>query len=332
MDYAFTNALADGAIVVDAEGLIIAANAAARDILQANPIGLPLTAVLRSSGLAGAIAEVQKSKSSASVDIDIYAGPQRQFGVHVAQLGNEGHLLVTLRDLTREQRVERMRHDFIANASHEMRTPLASILGLIETLQGAAKDDTKAREKFLGTMHAQAQRMKVLIEDLLALSRVEVNEHVQPNSTADLSDVARQTCSTLESLASEMKVKTECHATDAVPIRGNADELLQVAQNLVENAVKYGASGGRVVVSSKVDSAHGLLTVQDFGPGIEEIHIPRLTERFYRVNTKESRALGGTGLGLAIVKHIISRHRGRLDITSSVGAGTTFSVRIPLLR
>ncbi len=332
MQFEFINALADAALVVDQRGVVVAQNEATRDILQVNAMGLQVTSVIRNSAMAAAISEVRKSKLASSVDIDIYAGPQRQFGVHIAQLGVEGHLLLTLRDFTREQRIEKMRSDFIANASHEMRTPLTSIVGLIETLQGPAKNDPKAQERFLGTMSQQAQRMKLLIDDLLALSRVEINEHVQPSSRADLGDVTRQACGNLTALASSLNVKIDCRTSGSVHVRGNAEELLQVAQNLIENAIKYGAAGGNIVVTCQAEGEQAQMQVQDFGPGIEAIHIPRLTERFYRVNTKESRALGGTGLGLAIVKHIVLRHRGRLDIDSKTGEGTVFSVSIPLIK
>jgi two-component system, OmpR family, phosphate regulon sensor histidine kinase PhoR len=327
--FEFVDALADAAMVVDLGGAIVADNGAARDIFRLNLRGLQLTSILRNEVLATAMAEVRRSRSSTSVDVDIHAGPQRQFGIHIAQLGAEGHLLVLLRDLTREQRVEKMRADFIANASHEMRTPLASIMGIIETLQGAAKSDAKAQDRFLGTMLQQAQRMKLLIDDLLALSRVEINEHQQPRVKADLADAARQACSHLSALAAAAKVTISCSAEKPAIVRGDAEELLQVALNLVENAVKYGASGERVLVSVSAEGDHAVLAVRDFGSGIEPDHIPRLTERFYRVNTRESRALGGTGLGLAIVKHIVARHRGRLDITSKPGDGSLFSVHIP---
>ena len=223
-----------------------------------------------------------------------------------------------------------MRSDFVANASHEMRTPLAAIIGSIETLQGAARDDAKAREKFLVTMSVQARRMKRLIDDLLTLSRIELNEHVRPSARVDLVDVIRQAQSNLKNLAQANNVVMEAHEAESALVAGDADELLQVVQNLLENAIKYGGSGGRVVIACQTQMNDGVLFVQDFGRGIAEDHIPRLTERFYRVSTQESRARGGTGLGLAIVKHIISRHRGKLGISSQVGLGTTFTVSIPL--
>jgi two-component system phosphate regulon sensor histidine kinase PhoR len=329
-DHELIAALPDGALVVDGGDKIIAANGPVRDALELEVVGLQAAMVLRSSALAAAIASVRKDGSPLTVDIDIHGRPPRQFSAHIAPIGTSGRLLILLKDLTREQRIERMRSDFVANASHELRTPLASISGAIETLQGAAKNDAKARESFLATMLAQAQRMKRLIDDLLSLSRVEMNEHVLPKARVDLSEISKQAGANMAMLAREAKVALVTDAGAPVSVRGNGDELLQVAQNLIENAIKYGGSGGRVEVTCERKGSRGLLSVKDHGPGIAEIHLPRLTERFYRVSTKESRALGGTGLGLAIVKHIVSRHRGRLDIQSAPFEGSTFTVSIPL--
>jgi two-component system phosphate regulon sensor histidine kinase PhoR len=328
MDY--IEALPDGALLADAAGTIVAANGFARDALQLEPVGLPVNAVLRSAAVASAIAEVRAAKTPATVDVEIYGKLPRQFGVYIAPAGAGGELLITLRDLTREQRLEKMRSDFVANASHEMRTPLATIMGAIETLQGAARNDAQARERFLATMLAQAKRMKRLIDDLLTLSRIELNEHVRPNARADLLDIAKQARGHLGELAKQHQVEVEVIGKDPVAVRGDGDELLQVVQNLLENAIKYGGSGGRVEIECKPQEGQAVLHVRDFGKGIAEIHLPRLTERFYRVNTQESRARGGTGLGLAIVKHIVSRHRGRLDVHSELGRGSTFTVIIPL--
>jgi two-component system, OmpR family, phosphate regulon sensor histidine kinase PhoR len=239
-----------------------------------------------------------------------------------------------LRDLTREQRLEKMRSDFVANASHEMRTPLATIMGTIETLQGAARNDSKARDMFLDNMLVQARRMKRLIDDLLTLSRIELNEHVRPNAKVDLLEVAKQARGNLNELAKAHKVEVKVMGGTQTLLRGDSDELLQVVQNLLENAIKYGVSGGQVEVDVRCDTKNGkaVLSVRDFGKGIAKVHLPRLTERFYRVSAQESRAQGGTGLGLAIVKHIVSRHRGRLEIQSELGQGSTFSVTIPLFK
>lgn len=330
----FTDALPDGALIIDASGSIIAANDFARDALQLEPKGLPIHSVLRNSAVASAITEVRAAKASVAVDIEIYGKLLRQFGVYIAPIGDNGNLLITLRDLTREQRLEKMRSDFVANASHEMRTPLAAIMGTIETLQGAARNDPKARDMFLDTMLVQARRMKRLIDDLLTLSRIELNEHVRPNAKVDLLEVAKQARGNLNELAKAHKVEVEVMGEAQALVRGDGDELLQVIQNLLENAIKYGGSGGHVKVEVRCDTKDGkaVLSVRDFGKGIAKVHLPRLTERFYRVSAQESRAQGGTGLGLAIVKHIVSRHRGRLEIQSELGQGSTFSVTIPLFK
>lgn len=238
-------------------------------------------------------------------------------------------VLLTFRDLTQQRRVEQMRADFVANASHELRTPLASLSGFIETLLGPARNDAAARERFLGIMGAQARRMSRLIDDLLSLSRIELNAHVRPDTQVELGMIVAHVCETLSPLARERGV--EIHVSrpeDAVPILGDRDELIRLFENLVENALKYGASGKRIDVSLTLSDGDALVAVTDFGPGIPSEHLPRLTERFYRVDVVASRDQGGTGLGLAIVKHIVARHRGKLTIESQPGAGATFTARI----
>jgi two-component system, OmpR family, phosphate regulon sensor histidine kinase PhoR len=247
-------------------------------------------------------------------------------------LGEDGTILVFLRDLTREQAIEKMRSDFVANASHEMRTPLSTIIGSIETLQGAAKDDAKARETFLSSMLTQAHRMKRLIDDLLTLSRIELNAHVRPSGKISLSNITKQAKANLSAYATSFNVELNVVLNESVYVSGEADELLQVALNLIENAIKYGGGGGRVDIACHADGDTAVLSITDFGQGIAEEHIPRLTERFYRVSTRESRTRGGTGLGLAIVKHIVLRHRGELDIVSGLDQGSTFKVSLPLLK
>jgi two-component system phosphate regulon sensor histidine kinase PhoR len=211
-----------------------------------------------------------------------------------------------------------------------LRTPLASLIGFIETLQGAARDDAKARERFLGLMKAQGERMARLIDDLLSLSRVEMNEHIGPQDSIDLAQAARHVCDVLAPLAREQDVKLVLDAPEKLIVKGDWDELVQVVENVVENAIKYAASGKRVDVLGRriLDEAH--VAVLDRGPGIPLEHLPRLTERFYRVNVQDSRQRGGTGLGLAIVKHILNRHGGRLQIASEPGKGSSFTIRIPL--
>jgi two-component system, OmpR family, phosphate regulon sensor histidine kinase PhoR len=244
-------------------------------------------------------------------------------------------MLMTFHDQTPLRRVEEMRADFVANASHELRTPLAALSGFIDTLQGPAKEDAKARERFLGIMHTQATRMARLIDDLLSLSRVELSAHVRPDTLVDIVPIIRQVADGLELLARERQVSIDTDLPDApVVIAGDREELLRVFENLVENALKYGASGGKVVVSLiSAVSGEGVpefrAIVRDFGPGIAPEHLPRLTERFYRVDVGDSRAQGGTGLGLSLVKHIVNRHRGRLLIESVLKKGATFTACFP---
>jgi two-component system phosphate regulon sensor histidine kinase PhoR len=231
-----------------------------------------------------------------------------------------------------------MRADFVANASHELRTPLAALSGFIDTLQGPAKDDAKARERFLAIMHTQATRMARLIDDLLSLSRVELSAHVRPDTLVDIVPIIRQVADGLEPLARDRQVVVDFNLPDtAILIAGDREELLRLFENLIENALKYGASGGKVVVSlSSAVSSEGApeirVTVRDFGPGIAPEHLPRLTERFYRVDVGDSRAQGGTGLGLSLVKHILNRHRGRLLIESVPKNGATFTACFPQLK
>ncbi|HEY6335293.1 MAG TPA: ATP-binding protein, partial [Alphaproteobacteria bacterium] len=248
-----------------------------------------------------------------------------------------------LHDLTAEKRTEQMRADFVANASHELRTPLATLLGFIETLQGPASQDARARERFLAIMQYQAGRMSRLVDDLLSLSRIELREHTPPTERVDLLQVLRGVADALQpqSKARQMTVAIEPTNGALPPVLGDPDELAQVFQNLIDNALKYGRRGTTIqifafkadhcpVPISRVPAAG--VAVRDRGEGITSEQIPRLTERFYRVDAARSRELGGTGLGLAIVKHIVNRHRGALQIESEIGQGSTFTVYLPVTR
>ncbi len=245
--------------------------------------------------------------------------------------------VVTVTDISHIFEAEQMRSDFVANVSHELRSPLTSLTGIIETLKGAAKDDESARQKFLEIMGREAGRMNRLIGDLLSLSKVEVNAHVRPAGLVDLPKLMEQTVATFTSRSKsnppDIRFET-LGSLDLVP--GDADELTQVFHNLIENAVKYGVDGAPVRIRlSVLEQAPGFrgkavsISVRDQGGGIAPHHIPRLTERFYRIDEGRSRKQGGTGLGLAIVKHIVNRHLGRLHIESEVGVGTTFTVHLP---
>jgi two-component system phosphate regulon sensor histidine kinase PhoR len=245
-------------------------------------------------------------------------------------------ILLTFTDQTPLRRVEEMRADFIANASHELRTPLAALSGFIDTLQGPAREDVAARERFLAIMQTQAERMARLIEDLLSLSRIELNAHLRPDQAIDLVAIVCQVADGLHTLAGDRAVEIRIVAPSSpLIVLGEHDELVRVFENLVENALKYAASGKRVEIElARVETAGGKhearIAVRDHGPGIAPEHLPRLTERFYRVDVAESRAQGGTGLGLALVKHILNRHGGRLTIESMPGQGATFTACLPL--
>jgi two-component system, OmpR family, phosphate regulon sensor histidine kinase PhoR len=249
-------------------------------------------------------------------------------------------VLLTFHDHTALRRIEQMRADFVANASHELRTPLAALSGFIDTLQGPAREDASARERFLAIMQTQAQRMARLIDDLLSLSRIELNAHLRPDKEIDLVGIVHEVVDGLQTLAVERAVEITIAAPSG-PLRvlGERDELMRLCENLVENALKYAASGKRVEIEVSRGEAgqvngdpngEARIAVRDHGPGIAPEHLPRLTERFYRVDVAESRAQGGTGLGLALVKHILTRHGGRLTVESTLGRGATFTACMPL--
>lgn len=245
--------------------------------------------------------------------------------------------LLTFEDLTEIENAGRMRRDFVANVSHELRTPLTALLGFIETLRGAARNDPAARERFLGIMESEAKRMSQLVADLLSLSRVEENARRRPTAAVDLVALVQDAVHVLAPLVEKAGVVIETNLPEqATVVPGDPDQLRQVLANLLENAIKYGAQGKRVVISLSSPAAQPMLrgqgvelVVQDFGEGIASHHIPRLTERFYRVDRHRSREVGGTGLGLAIVKHIVERHRGRMRIESAPGKGTKFRIILP---
>lgn len=340
---AIIGGLAGPAIVLDRDGRVIAFNAAARSITPALRRGEPALITLRMPELVDAIRRAGKRREPQRVEFFERVPLDRWFEAFVTPVtlpdtgaGHSDILLMTFNDLTPLRRVEEMRADFIANASHELRTPLAALLGFIETLQGPAKDDPAAREKFLAIMRGQATRMARLIDDLLSLSRIELNAHLQPSTPLDLAPVVRQVIDGLQTLARDRGVEIKASApAEALTVLGDRDELIRALENLVENALKYGAAGKRVDIAlsrgqTRAGSPEARLAVRDYGPGISPEHLPRLTERFYRVDVADSRAQGGTGLGLALVKHVLNRHGGRLTIDSTLGQGATFTMHLPL--
>jgi two-component system phosphate regulon sensor histidine kinase PhoR len=332
--------------VLDHAGYVIHANRMAEDLFGARRRGghvaAHVAAMSRDPELLAAVDQALVSGEAASVELHERVPVERRLLATVAPLARSRPgmggpaLLVSFRDLSEQDRLARMRADFVANASHELRTPLASLRGFVETLQGAAKDDEAARERFLKVMSEQAERMTRLIDDLLSLSRVEMREHLPLAERVDLNDAVGHVIQALQPIAAQAGSTIEFRALDGpAVIRGDRDEIVQVFQNLVQNAIKYGKPGGRIEVVVGRETASGgraarfVVAVKDDGPGIAPQHLPRLTERFYRINVAASREKGGTGLGLAIVKHILNRHRGELAITSQVGQGSTFAVALP---
>ena len=331
------------AIVLDRDGRVIAFNQAALGLAPAMRRGDPALISLRMPELVNAIRRASKRREPQRVEFFERVPRDRWYEAFVRPVrlaGGEGGpsdlLLMTFNDLTPLRRVEEMRADFVANASHELRTPLAALLGFIETLQGRAKDDPAARTKFLAIMQAQATRMARLIDDLLSLSRIELNAHLQPATPVDLATIVRQVVDGLQMLARDRGVEIKVSVpAEKLIVLGDRDELIRALENLVENALKYGAAGKRVDVTlatgqTRASLAEARLAVRDYGPGIAPEHLPRLTERFYRVDVADSRQQGGTGLGLALVKHVLNRHGGKLTIESTPGEGASFCMHMPL--
>ncbi len=340
---------------------IVLANRAARDLLRIQREGTLLVSAIRDPNVLEAVDEALFGGISQTTDYSGAGARSRHWKAWVRPLPtpDEGAMaLLTLRDETDVRRMEMMRVDFLANASHELRTPLASLSGFIETLKGHARDDPKARDRFLDIMAAQAERMSRLVADLLSLSRIELNEHIPPSGRVDLARAASDVVDAVSVLSQEKGVTI---LLDAEPgearITGDRDEIVQVIQNLTDNGIKYSSVGGTVELTvrsgleaeaaaaarmpgatrlslltpDRDDGArYVLVTVRDFGPGMAREHLPRLTERFYRVEGQKSGERPGTGLGLAIVKHIVNRHRGGMTVESLPGDGSMFSAYFPM--
>ena len=344
-DAAVVERLPDPLIVLNAAGAPLRANAAAQ-----LAFGADIAAVLRHPELRGAIERGFASGATQAADLSLAVPVPRELRAGVVPLdpplADGGRALVVLSDRTRERAVERMRADFVANASHELRTPLASLIGFIDTLRGPAADDPPAQRRFLGIMAEQAARMSRLIDDLLSLSRIELVEHQTPVERVEPGKLLERLAAGFEPRLAGGGVRLALDLAPGLPaVTADADQLAQVVQNLLDNALKYGALPGTAAgtagageIRLSAAPAQGgrwparpgvVFAVADRGPGIPRAHLPRLTERFYRVDTGRSRAAGGTGLGLAIVKHIVNRHRGQLAIDSAEGAGTTVSVWLP---
>ncbi|WP_323013726.1 sensor histidine kinase [Devosia sp.] len=340
--FAFADALADPCLVLDRRSAVVHANAAASRQFPTLVPGRPITFFLRNPELVQAIDLAMRGAETRAVELHetvpsetwdrVVVSPLRRPGRD--WLGDEDRqLVVTFQSLTELKRVEALRSDFIANASHELRTPLASLLGFIDTLLGPAARDAAAREKFLHIMRGQADRMSRLVDDLLSLSRIEMHQHVRPTGSIDLGGLLREVREglTTQAVAAGVEIRLDLPEGPNTTM-GDRGQLYEVFENLIDNAVKYGAAGKFVEVKLARASRAGfqhLITVIDHGPGVEPEHVPRLTERFYRIDADASRKKKGTGLGLAIVKHIVHRHRGLLSIKSKPGEGMRVEVLLP---
>lgn len=338
---AVLDGISDSVLLLDADRTVIAANRAARDLLGDRVEGRDLSLSLRHPEALEAANDALSGRTAKGVEIVMHVPVQRVFMVHATPLPEDialpSRFLVVLHEVTASRNAEQIRADFVANVSHELRSPLTSLIGFIETLRGAARDDADARDRFLQIMSEESQRMARLIDDLLSLSRVEANEHVPPEGRLDISELLAAVADSVSVQAAEKYMPIEIvDPAPQLPVIGEWDELIEVFQNLVVNAVKYGRAETPVRISvSAVDripevGGRGLsVAVIDKGEGIAPEDIPRLTERFYRVDKGRSRSMGGTGLGLAIVKHMVNRHRGRLVIRSAIGEGSQFIVYLP---
>ena len=320
----------DEPVLVVRDGRVAAANTAARHLLGGHVVGEDARVAIRHPAAAEHLADAPaETDSPLAVELVGLGGVEERWRMRAAAIA-PGTRLVHLSNRTGEHTAEKMRVDFVANASHELRTPLASILGYVETLQDAAGEEPALRHRFLGIVFDEARRMERLVEDLMSLSRIEADKFRLPSTRVDLGQLAREVCDTLATQHGNRGADIVLDAADDVPIvAGDRVQLSQLLHNLVGNAMKYGRAGTPVSVTLKRADQLACLVVADEGEGIAPEHLPRLTERFYRVDAGRSRSLGGTGLGLAIVKHIVERHRGRLDIASTPGVGTRVTVALP---
>ncbi|OED47707.1 sensor histidine kinase [Leisingera sp. S232] len=329
------------AVMVDQTERFIAINSGAEILLGQGIRGRHFATILRQPSVASAIeACLQDKQSRTARHLSNDGAQEATYTVtlrYVSGIGavGGGAVLACFDDTTEREQAGQMRRDFVANVSHELRTPLTALIGFIETLRGPARDDAAARDRFLMIMEGEASRMNRLVGDLLSLNRVESEERVRPKEQVDLTGLLDSTLKTLAPVAEARSTVLTLDAPEAsVFVTGDPDQLQQVFINLVENAVKYGGDQVRVVLTHtdrdpSVRAAAALVQVIDNGPGIAPIHLPRLTERFYRADSHRSREMGGTGLGLAIVKHIVNRHRGRFRVESELGQGSVFTVVLP---
>jgi two-component system, OmpR family, phosphate regulon sensor histidine kinase PhoR len=325
--------ISDPLLVIE-RGRILRANRAAQRLLGTHIEGEDARIAIRHPAAAERLASQAPMAEPVVVELVGLGTREQRWQMRIAPMGDaaQARRLVHLADHSGAHAAERMRVDFVANASHELRTPLAGILGFIETLADPdLGQDVETRQRFLKIMDGEARRMQRLIDDLISLSRIEAEKYRVPDSAVDLSELVAEVVAVFRTSHGERGRDVEMEIAPALPpVQGDRAQLSQLLHNLIGNSVKYGRPGTPIRVTlAEGPSGMSRITVADEGEGIGPDHLPRLTERFYRVDSGRSRAMGGTGLGLAIVKHIVERHRGRLDITSTLGKGTTISILLP---
>jgi len=323
---AILEAIEEPALIVDA-GLVAAANGPAKQLLGGQIVGRDLRLAIRHPLALDTIS----AGLEAELEVIGIGAVDRPWSLRVRPLAR-GSVLVRLADRSAVRSAERMRTDFVANASHELRTPLATIIGYAETLAEVGPVDEETRARFGATIEVEARRMLRIVEDLMSLSRIEADRFRPPEEQVDLAEVARIAIENAAPLLDRRNCRIASEIDqDLPPVAGDFGQLLQLADNLIGNAIRYGCNDKScsVEVRARRDGSRAVLVVSDRGDGIAASHLPRLTERFYRVDSARSRESGGTGLGLAIVKHIVERHRGTLDIRSETGRGTEVSVYLP---
>ena len=329
--------LDDGLILTDLEGVILSVNPAAVRWFGENLTGQKIFDVINHPNIGNLFAKVANGAKRGEMRYEPTNIIQREFRMRLQRIGDQSVALLFL-DMTLQRNLEKVRRDFVANVSHELRSPLTSLAGFVETLLSDDVPDPAMRTRFLTIMDEEAKRMSRLIDDLLSLSRVEVDEHIIPDNRVDLVELLHSVADSMigRAMKRNMNIKIgqpdDAQSRAATPvILGKHDEITEVFVNLLENAIKYGFDSSDVMLAiTMVAPRHVRVDVTNFGEGIEERHLSRLTERFYRIDKARSRQIGGTGLGLAIVKHIVNRHRGSLSITSTLGETTKFSVTFPL--
>jgi len=331
--------LEDQFFALDRYNLIKYLNKSAKQRFGENLIDKNISSVVRDTKLLETIEEVIKDQTTKNVNVEINLPSYQLYKIYI--IPGPTHLfpetdsvVLFLKDFTEITKAQKLKTDFVANVSHELRTPLVSIKGSLETILGPASDDKVAQKKFMSIMSDQVLRMENLINDLLILSRIELEEHIKPNKIVNLNDIFTNIKSNFELILKKKKINLQIELMEPTLVFGDNDKLLTVFSNLIDNAIKYSQDGKNIYIKSqnsegKLIGKNMLINIKDEGIGIPQDLIPRITERFFRVDTEKSKKVGGTGLGLAIMKHIISQHRGDYEILSKVNEGTEIKIYLP---